>query len=173
MCTQSFFTSNIFAAIIGGAIGFFSSIFTSIFYNGHQARIIKYEDYMAWCNGVKAEINHLLKVISEISSILDKGIPCTKRLNHDYLEQARIKIPSFESDLKFLETLTNAYRDIIHTNNMLDRLERDFGNRPQIIGNVVASIDGVKKSVQSLNTGLDTKLSKIKMPHWYSFKRKL
>lgn len=171
MVSDNFFNSNIFATIIGGAIGIISAIFTTIWYNGHQALKAQCENYKAWCNGVKAEINHILKVIDEIDKILkEHGVPSTKRLNYDYLEQARVKIIMYESDLVFLEILTNAYRDIVHTNGMLDRLEEDVSKHKNLIGNTQASIDGVRNSVKALNQGLDIKISAIRKPRWYAFR---
>lgn len=165
MCNSSFLDSNIFAAIVGGMIGFLSSIITSIWYSGHQAKIAKYNGYKAWCNGVQAEVNHLNEVMNELDDVLkNMQVPPTKRLNHDYLEQARIKIIEYESDLEFLETLTNAYRDVVHTNDMLDRLEKDFATRPQVIGNVIASVKGVRASMTNLNVRLQIKINALKKP---------
>jgi hypothetical protein len=169
MCNSSFFESNIFATIVGGAIGFFSSIFVSIWYSGHHDKVLRYNNYKGWCNGVRAEINHLIKVIDEISSILKENVPSTKRLNHDYLEQARIRIVDFESDISFIESLTNAYRDVVHTNEMLNRLESNFEKSPNSIANVKASMDGVKNSIQALNTKLDVKIKEIKKPPFFVF----
>ena len=161
MCNTptTFLDSNIFAALVGGLIGFFSSWLTSIWYTARQNKIAKYNGYKSWCNGVQAEINHLMAVMNELDDVLkNMQVPPTKRLNHDYLEQARIKIIEYESDLEFLEILTNAYRDVVHTNDMLDRLEKDFATRPQVINNVIASVKGVRASMTNLNVRLELKI---------------
>ena len=164
----SFWDSNILAAFVGGLIGFFSSLVTSIWYTNRQKKILRYQGYYSWCSGVLAEIRHLLKVVDEIKDILDRrGVPSTKRLNHDYLEQARIKVIDFEDDLILLESLTNAYRDIVHTNDMLDRLERDFETKPSFLSNVVSSMVGVKNSLVALQANVVKSKDALKKPRFY------
>ncbi len=154
----------ILPTIIGAVIGIVGSLLIFFLNDKKETEKIKannHQKHLAWLKGIKAEINHLIKVIDEIYKILeDQNVPSTKRLNYDYLQNARLKILEFDTDINFLEILTNAYRDIDHTNGMLDRLEQ-YGLNCPFIENVKGSLIGAKNSVLSLNKTVDNKLINI------------
>jgi hypothetical protein len=83
-------------------------------------------EFQAWLNGLWAELRHIKRrAIVEIQRHnLNKGVASTKRLNSDFIERSRLALFEYDEDACFLEALTNAYRDIVHTNGMLDRLEK-------------------------------------------------
>jgi hypothetical protein len=97
-------------------------------------------------------------------------------MNHDFLEKARMVIFSYDEDRDFLETLTNAYRDVVHTNDMIDRHERSVMNNREttgIHGSVLASMQGVSNSVSLLQTQLNGKLDKIQKEQKMNPQKKL
>lgn len=160
----TFYNSTIFATIIGGLIGIFGSLlifFCNIWWTNHIDKIKNKKNYLSWLKGMEAEINHLVNVLTELDGILEKGNITTKRLNYDYIQSSRFKIIEFENDINFLEILTNAYRDIEHTNGMLDRLEYTFKPGDPFINNVIASLKGVRASIKKLKEKLDIKLKEI------------
>ncbi|MFA5994240.1 MAG: hypothetical protein WC823_04745 [Parcubacteria group bacterium] len=89
---------------------------------------------------------------------MNRGVPTTKRLNEDYIKSLRFKLLEFENDITFLEVITNAFRDIEHTNGMLDRLEENFKPGDKSINNVIGCLDGVKSSVEKLKDSLRYKV---------------
>ena len=119
----------------------------------------KKQSYNAWLNGLRAELNHIQDVITEITGIIDSGQVPTKRINSDFLEKARLSLPDHDTDTVFMEQLTTAFRDIVHTNGMLDRLEAATRPKP---ASAAASMIGVKASVDALSDTLDAKLSALK-----------
>ncbi len=158
-----FSETQIFAAIIGALIGLipaFTAFILNSWYEKRKKRIADYQTYKAWLNGLTAELNHIKKCINEISNILKKPPSIsTKRMNTDFLEKARLILLGYDEDLDFLESLTNTYRDIVHSNNMLDRLENSESNvRP----NVESSIVGVLGSVHKLSDEIQAKLKNLK-----------
>lgn len=160
----SFWTSNIFATIVGALIAIAGSLlifFIAKSWEKQRDAEKKEQNYKSLLLGIKAEVNHILKVITELDSILTEGIASTKRLNQDYLQSSRFKIIEFDSDLDFMEILTNAYRDIDHTNGMLDRLEFSLASGNFFIGNVRASLFGVQSSIKKLKESLDKKLEQF------------
>jgi uncharacterized membrane protein YgaE (UPF0421/DUF939 family) len=153
---RSFYESSAFGAIIG-FVGSFLIFIISDALRNHQDKLKNKKKYHSWINGAKAEINHLLKVIAELKTTLNRGVPTTKRLNEDYIKSLRFKLLEFENDITFLEVITNAFRDIEHTNGMLDRLEENFKPGDKSINNVIGCLDGVKTSVEKLKDILNKK----------------
>jgi hypothetical protein len=118
------------------------------------------KSYRGWLRALRAELHHVRGVIVEITGYVDGGDIPTKRLNYDFIEEARLAIFKHEEDEDFHEILTTAYRDIVHTNGMLDRLEHNPNLRP----NVRSSMDGVLDSVDRLLTKIEAKLTLIQKP---------
>lgn len=152
--------SKLFAAVVGG----FIAIFSALVVEGWKRKMTRHERHRAWINGVSAEILHLEKVIEEIDSIIKTDIS-TKRLNHDFIEHSRLAVTEYESDKRFIELLTNVYRDIVHTNDMLQRLEHSKAHRP----NVQNSVRGVRNSVLALKEALERKDKALKKPVLWRF----
>jgi hypothetical protein len=162
-----FFDSQAFAAIIGALIGIIPTAWYAKIRKKQEDRLT----YLGWLNGLSAETEHISKVIKEITTIFqsnEPGVVCTKRMNHDFLEKARLAIFGYDEDVGFLETLTNAYRDVLHTNDMIDRHERAVISQSRVAegihGSVLASMQGVSNSVSALKAKLAEKLSKIQNP---------
>ena len=145
--------------VAGGGIGLVSALIAAAVQRKHDAKQKAGDErrsYKAWRTGLRAELDHIQAVISEITGIIDDGHVSTKRINSDFLKEARMVIFRYDEDTDFLEQLTTAFRDIVHTNGMLDRLETGGeGIRP----NVAASMRGVRASVDQLSATLDAKLT--------------
>lgn len=159
-----FIDSQLFAAIIGALIGIIGVVLTfwlSIWHENRKKKQERCEAYTAWLNGLRAEIAHVIKCINEISEYVNTGNISTKRMNTDFIEKARLQLFCYDEDIDFLECVTNAYRDIVHTNDMLERLERMFfeGKAYQtILPNIKASMQGVNNSVNNLKSKVELKL---------------
>jgi hypothetical protein len=72
------------------------------------------------------ELRHLYRVITEeiardVSPQFGIGV-CLKRMNTDVLQSIRVSLAEY-GGLVFLGKLAETYRDVTHTNEMLDRLE--------------------------------------------------
>ena len=153
---SKFLDSQTFAAIIGAVIGIIPTYIVSAWHEKKKKQAEDRLTYLGWLNGLSAETEHLRKVIQEITGIiqaLQRGELCTKRMNHDFLEKARMVIFGYDGDVGFLETLTNAYRDVVHTNDMLDRHESAVMNNREttgIHGSVLSSMQGVSNSLKAL-----------------------
>jgi hypothetical protein len=152
--------SKTFAAITGVVFG----IILTAWREKRKKQRDDLRAYLGWLHGLEAETDHLKKVILEITGIMQAIQPgglCTKRLNHDFLEKARMAIFGYDVDAGFLETLTNAYRDVVHTNDMIERHEQAVMNNRDtagIHGSVLASMQGVNNSVEALRVKLSEKL---------------
>ena len=149
----SILESQLFAAVVGALIGIFPAYWIGLLHERKKEQ----KEYQSWLAGLSAELGHIDKCIDEITPIIQGGNPSTKRMNSDFLEQARLAIFSFDVDESFLESLTNAYRDIVHTNDMLNRFEKKVENRNMIQGNTLASMNGVKNSVSALKEKVSQK----------------
>ena len=141
---------TLIGAVIGGLIGAGSAYLVPMI---HEKRKEK-KEHIAWLQGLSAELKHIGKCITEIKDILNNNGTPSKRINFDFIEKSRLTFFKLNSDVAFLECLTNTYRDIVHTNGMLDY----FGNNPQTKSNVLASMQGVENSVKCLDCKVKEKL---------------
>ncbi len=168
---------NTFLGFLFGFLSAFLSAFLiNIWIEGHRNKVKIYNDSKAWFNGIKAEINHLMKVSNSIKDVLKSNLTCTLRLNHDYLENARLRITEFESDINFIESLSDTYREIVHTNGMLDILYKDYEknqNDKETVGN---AFDILRKCISDINGRLndlrlkvDNKIENLRKPSWSEF----
>lgn len=153
-----FINSQLTAAIVGALIAFFPAYGLSVLQENKKAS----KEYQTWLRGLIAELKHIKGCIIEITSIVQDGNPSTKRMNSDFIQQARLMLFSLETDSDLLERLTTAYRDIVHTNDMLDRYEKKAENKHMIQPNVLASMKGVESSIDSLDNLITTKLPVVK-----------
>jgi hypothetical protein len=153
-CLTKITDSQLFAAVIGALIGIFPAQLISAWHEKRKDR----QAYAAWLNGLLAELNHIDGCITEITQIVQKGIPSTKRMNSDFVKQCRLTLFGYDKDVGFLQCLTNTYRDIVHTNDMLDRFEKMAQNHNSLQPNVLASMKGVGASVSCLKCKVEAKL---------------
>lgn len=161
---MAFTESQSFAAIIGGIIGIIPSFAITYFYEIYKKKRNDSDNYRAWMNGLLAELTHISGCIDEIRGFASKNQVPTKRMNSDFIEKARMVLINYNTDKSFFIILTNCYRDIVHTNDMLNRLERYSAEKnPDFIGffvNVIASLNGVSGSISKLESELNNKINK-------------
>ena len=126
---------SVSAAIVGSLLTAFIAIVWSRIYDSHKAKQAKHEEYLAWLRGIKIECKHVVSCIDEVKdgqggfvSIAEgKSSGCiTKRLNEDLLQRARIEVIHHPRSCVLQEPLTTAYRDVVHTNGMMDRYEQKY-----------------------------------------------
>lgn len=170
---------SVFAAITGSLLTAFITIVWSRIYDSHKAKQSKHEEYLAWLRGLKIECKHVVSCIDEVKdgeagfvSIKEgKFFGCiTKRLNEDLFQRARIEVIRHPRSCVLQEPLTTAYRDIVHTNGMMDRYEQKYhclvekvtlakpgdelpDTRNEILGILdptIAALNGVRGSVENL-----------------------
>ncbi len=148
--------SQLFAAVVGALIGILPAFWIGLL----RERSREKKNYQAWLFGLSAELSHINKCIVEIEDVIQKGDVSTKRMNSDFVKAARLRIFSYDKDTEFLEMLTNAYRDIVHTNDMLERFEKRTANKQNFQTNVLASMKGVGASVKVLQDSIAWKANK-------------
>lgn len=149
-----FVESQLFAAIVGAVIGLLPAHLLMALHEKRKER----QQHTSWLHGLLAEIAHIDGCINEISTITASGKPSTKRLNSDFFAQSRLVLFAYDKDVVFLQSLTNAFRDIVHTNDMLDRFERMAPNHLSFAPNTQASLSGVHNSILSLKQIIEKKL---------------
>jgi hypothetical protein len=155
---MAFTDSQMFAAIIGGVIGIIPTFTVTYFYEFYKKKRDDSDKYRAWMNGLLAELTHISGCIAEIKGFASKNQVPTKRLNSDFIEKARMVLIDYNTDKSFFIILTNCYRDIVHTNDMLNRLE----NNPALgfFANVIDSLNGVSGSIINLEKELNNTMAK-------------
>ena len=120
-------------AIVGGAIGFVAALAAALlpmlfaFRNDQYRRAFRaYSEYASWLRGLIPECEFLLQCVDELQPAFSTGgqvtIP-TKRFNYDFLGAARTEMIKHPRSITLFPRLTAAYRNIVHTNDMMDRLE--------------------------------------------------
>jgi hypothetical protein len=78
---------------------------------------------MARRTALSAELELIGENIREIRGVIEGGQACTKRLNTDFLEASRIDWYKTDPQRRRIKALAIVYRNVVHTNGMLDRLE--------------------------------------------------
>lgn len=97
------------------------------------------------------ELRHLDRVMGEIKGdVIDAYGICWKRMNIDVLGNIRVSLAEY-GDMVFLELLADTYRDVIHTNEMLDRLVKAWED--------VKANDGPKEKQQIVRVRTPTQES--------------
>jgi hypothetical protein len=125
-----------------------------------------HRDYLSWLRGLIPECDLITASINEVTPIylnmLQGGqLQCpTKQLNSDFLAGARLGVIKHPRAAMLFPTLTNAYRDVVHTNEMMTRYEIRFDRaiasinpRADLLGilqGVCACMPVVRASVQAL-----------------------
>jgi hypothetical protein len=127
-------SDSVQGAIVGGIIGFVSAFAVAVlsllftFRNETYKRsLAAHNAYVSWLRGLIPECEFLLTCLDELQPAFFTGgqvaIP-TKRFNYDFLAAARIEIMKHPRSVVLFPKLTAAYRNVVHTNHMMDRLER-------------------------------------------------
>jgi hypothetical protein len=92
----------------------------------HKRSLSAHNAYASWLRGLIPECEFLLTCLDELQPAFFTGdqvaIP-TKRFNNDFLAAARIEMMKHPRSEVLLPKLTPAYRNVTHTNEMMDRLE--------------------------------------------------
>jgi len=120
-------------AIVGGVIGFVAALAAALlpvlfaFRNDQYRRALRsHSEYASWLRGLIPECEFLLQCVDELQPAFFTGgqvsIP-TKRFNYDFLGAARTEMIKHPRSVVLFPRLTAAYRNIMHTNEMMDRLE--------------------------------------------------
>ena len=111
--------------------------------------------YKSLLGGLRAEVDHTINVIVELTNIVQNGKIPAKRISADALGDYRLTVPNHDTDRNFLLRLTTAYTDVIVTNTQLEALQASL--RPKAT-NALAALHGVSDSVNLLSEIVDTKL---------------
>jgi len=150
---KSLLDSQLVAAIVGALL----VIIPTYFISKKQENRKGLQKHIAWLNGLLAELCHIEKRIAEINDTISRGGISTMRMNSDFLEKSRTNLFDYNPDIDFLESLTKAYGDVVHTNNMLNRFEAIRGDQV-FLRNVMASMQGVTGSVTTLKQKVEQKI---------------
>ena len=165
-------------AFIGAASAWLLAIVWSRIYDSYRRRIERHEDYLAWLRGLKIECLHVVECIKEIRDgeggyiAIQKGkFSCpVKKLNHDFFQQARFSVIRHPRSCKLQEPLTKAFRDVEHTNSMMEIYAKTYERLIEkmesqkaggvvvdtraaiagILGPVISSLNSVEKTLESL-----------------------
>ncbi len=121
----------------------------------------------AWRIALSLELEYLLGVIVDLMKDVKGHGYSIKRLNDDFLEDARLKGYTFDVCPTFLKRLAAAYRDVVHTNSVLDIALETY--RKGLVNDApgLESLDGVSKSIKALKKYLDRKLLRFFNPRKY------
>jgi hypothetical protein len=112
----------------------------------------------AWRTALAIELEYLLEVIDELTMNVNGSGYSIKRLNDDFLQDARLKGYTFDVRPKFLKRLAAAYRDVVHTNSVLDLAMVVKRPSSPESDTAKASLDAVGKSIRKLKNCVDPKL---------------
>ena len=125
----------LFSAFIAATSAWLLAVVWSRVYDSFRGRVAQHEDYLAWLRGLKIECEHIISCIKQVrdgeagyAAVLELnqlGCP-TKKLNHDLLQAARLAVIRHPRSCVLQELLTTAYRDVDHTNGMMDRYEQNY-----------------------------------------------
>lgn len=130
----------------------------------YQAALAQHEQYASVLRGLIPELQHLHGCATELTNLYkstrDGGdlICPTKELNTDFLQDSRLKMTSHPRSENLFRSITEAYRDCVHTNDMMRRFEEyykgvmQFPNRRDRIlngplGPTLASCESVSATI--------------------------
>ena len=123
MTTDPSITAQIISWFTKNSIGVLAGIVLTQFVSAFYEFVKHLRKRWCWRKGLLAELGKVYDDIIEAKREISAGRAYTKRLNSDFLESSRLAWCECDSRVTFLALLSNAYRDIVHTNGMLDRLE--------------------------------------------------
>jgi len=90
----------------------------------YKRSLAAHNAYISWLRGLVPECEFLLTCLDELEPLaVTAGQVVTKRFNYDFLAAARIEMIKHPRSVVLFPKLTTAYRNIVHTNDMMDRLE--------------------------------------------------
>lgn len=142
----------------------------ALHYDRYKKSLDEHQYWTAWITALKSEVTHQLSSLSEIDSAFQQmnarkqlgGV--TKRFNDDLFETARKQIIQHQRSPHVFTLLTRTYRDVAHTNAMLDRFEASVLKNGQwdqdelshsIGSSVLGSLIGVRKTLTNMATALE------------------
>jgi len=143
---------EILAALVGGAIGLLAAsvpLLWSLHYERYKRALNSHRDYLAWLRGIIPECEFIITCIGQLlpvyQGMLQPGaqLVCpTKRLNSDFLAAARLGVMKHPRSVILFPLLTDAYRDVVHSNDMMTRFEDTY---QRVIGtpNAAAQLAGI------------------------------
>jgi hypothetical protein len=160
-------------AIVGGLIGFISglavaalSILWTYRHDQYRRALVTHREYLSWLRGLVPECELIVSSIDELqptyNGMLTSGdLRCpTRRLNSDFLAAARLGVMKHPRGSRLFAPLTRAYRDVVHTNEMMSRFETRYrevtgsANRWQemqgILRPTAECMPGARASVEAL-----------------------
>jgi len=95
----------------------------------YRRALATHREYLSWLRGLVPECDLIMTTIDQLQPLYtgilqtgQSGCP-TKQLNTDFLAAARLGILKHPRAAALFPTLTNAYRDVVHTNEMMTRYE--------------------------------------------------
>jgi len=163
---------SILGAIIGALIGLISglavaglSIIWTYRHDEYRRALSTHREYISWLRGLVPECELILLSIEELRPTYDDMIATgnlrcpTRRLNSDFLAAARLGVMKHPRGCRLFPPLTRAYRDVVHTNDMMARFEaryRETAGADQwremegILRPTAECMPGVRSSVESL-----------------------
>src|SRR5881392_313763 len=126
-------------ALVGGLIGFISGLAVAVLsilwtYRRDQYgdALATHREYLSWLRGLVPECELIVASIEELrptyEGMLSGGdLRCpTRRLNSDFLAAARLGVMKHPRGCRLFPPLTRAYRDVVHTNDMMARFEARY-----------------------------------------------
>ena len=126
----------ILAALVGGAIGLVAAsipLLWGLHYERYKRALNAHRDYLAWLRGIIPECEFIIACIDQLlptyQAMLQPGaqLVCpTKRLNSDFLAAARLGVMKHPRSIILFPRLTDAYRDVVHGNDMMGRFEDEY-----------------------------------------------
>ena len=147
-------------------------------YQRFTAQTEKWESFRGWINALFIEIEHERRTLTQINGVLHSPSAPTKRFNDDLFAAGKSELISFERAPNFFGQLTRAYRDLKHTNAMLDRLESYREAHPTQTDEGIREpckkcMGGVTDSLNALHDALTVEQTNLEswrpMPFWRSF----
>jgi hypothetical protein len=126
----------ILQTLVGGVIGFLSalavaalSIFWAYCHDRYRRAVRTHYEYLSWLRGLVPECEFIISTLNQLrpeydDMIKSENLRCpTKQLNADFLAAARLGIMKHPRGTQLFPMLTSAYRDVVHTNDMMTRFE--------------------------------------------------
>jgi hypothetical protein len=158
--------AGLITAIMGLIAAIIAATITILFafrHDRYRRAVRSHEEYLSWLRGLIPECTYITSTIEEVAplyqSMLGGGGPqCpTKHLNADFLGAARFGVMKHPRGITLFPPLTSAYRDVVHTNEMMTRFEGDFRrvanagmmNWRVELGGILQSTDACMPSVKA------------------------
>src|SRR5438094_4287249 len=126
-------------ALVGGLIGFISglavavlSILWTYLRDQYGDALVTHREYLSWLRGLVPECELIIASIEELrptyeGMLAGGNLRCpTRRLNLDFLAAARLGVMKHPRGCRLFPPLTRAYRDVVHTNDMMARFEARY-----------------------------------------------